>query len=310
MIIIKCGGASLTKLEDRKKLYEQIKSIDDKIVLVVSAFLSSPYSTKSLSSLLVNNYSYEMKQQLITLGEVISSNIICNELLNEYIDADVIFKENIGIYVNTSDKMDYIDKVNIDILLSKINKHKVVVVPGFIGINQDNLLVSLNENGSDLTATILAKELNVSEVILYKDVLGLCSIDPYKYKNYKLYKSVSYSHMNQIISHGCKLISNEALRYAKDNNIKLIVSYYLNPSYNTIVDRLSNEKVIVFSLFNNDIYIDGINNKEDVEAILINKQIQYDYILPCSSYIKIVTSFNNQDSIIDTLHNLYLKGEL
>lgn len=310
MKIIKCGGSSISSLTDRNRLYQEIKNSDDKIVLVVSAFIDSSYSTKSLSNLIKNNYTYEMKQQLITLGEVISSIIVCNELLNCGIDASVILKEEIGIYVHSSEKMDYIDRLDNTILKEKISDHKVVVVPGFIGINQDKKLVSLNENGSDLTAIIVAKMLEIDEVYLYKDVLGLASINPKENSNYKLYKSISYSLMQQIIIHGNKLLSSEAIIYAKDNDIKINIIFYLNHTYKTTISKFSNEKVIVFQQYNNDVYIDGYNNKDIIENILINNNLLYDFLLPCNSFIKIVTSFNNQNQIIQTLHNSYLKGEL
>ena len=62
MKVIKCGGNVLSKFEDRKRLYQEIKNEKDKVILVVSAFNDSPYSTKSLKLLLNNNYSYEMEQ--------------------------------------------------------------------------------------------------------------------------------------------------------------------------------------------------------------------------------------------------------
>ena len=186
MKIIKCGGASLKNKNDRVKLYKEIKKNKEKTILIVSAFDDCPYSTKSLSDLLSSNVTYEMRQQIITLGEIISSIRVCNELLDEMIDATVIFKEDIGIYVKSSDKMDYIESLNDEYILQKIENHKVIVVPGFIGINQDKHIVSLNENGSDLTAILIAKMLKINEVFLYKDVLGLSSIDPSTNKNTSL----------------------------------------------------------------------------------------------------------------------------
>ena len=76
----------------------------------------------------------------------------------------LIYKEDIGIYVNTSDKMDEIVSLNGDKIKEELLVHKVVVVPGFIGINQDNKQVSLNKNGSDLTAILVAKMLDEKDV--------------------------------------------------------------------------------------------------------------------------------------------------
>ena len=93
MKIIKCGGKVLEKFEYRKKLYKEIKEENDNIILVVSAFHNSPYSTKSLNELLTNHYSYEMQQEIIIMGEIISSIKVTNELKNMYIDAEVLYKE-------------------------------------------------------------------------------------------------------------------------------------------------------------------------------------------------------------------------
>lgn len=310
MKIIKCGGNSLKNYADRKKLYNEIKEYNGSIVLIVSAFHDSPYSTSSLKELLKDNYTYEMEQELITLGEVISSIRVTNELLNEFIDATLIYKDQIGIYVETTNKMDHIIEIDNYHIQEAVLNHKVVVIPGFVGINQNQRTVSLNRNGSDLTAMIVAKMLDMNDVFLYKDVLGLASFDPHHEKNYKLYKNVSYDLMLQIMLHGSDLIQEEAIRFAKDNQINVHVQHYLNHSYGTNVISTNKERVVVFQLNDNDVYIDGYNNKDTIENILILKDIPYDYILPCNSYIKIVSGYHNESQIIKLLHQMYMKGDL
>lgn len=310
MKIIKCGGASLNNYQDRKKLYNEIKEYNGSVVLIVSAFQDGPYSTKQLESLLENNYTYQMKQELITIGEIISSIKVVNELLNEYIDASLIYKEDIGIYVNTSDKMDEIVALNGDKIKEELLVHKVVVVPGFIGINQDNKQVSLNKNGSDLTAILVAKMLDEKDVFLYKDALGLSSINPKLENKYKLYKSLSYDMMHKIVLHGNPIIQEEALLKAKEYNINIHMQHYINHLYGTSITKSNSERVIVFQILDNDVFIDGYINKEQVENILIEKNLLFDYVLQCNSYLKIVTGYNNELAILKTLHDLFMKGEL
>lgn len=310
MKIIKCGGSVISDINFKKQLYKDIKTNKEKIVLIVSAFNNGPYSTNTLSNLLTNNFTYEMREQLITLGEIISSIKICNEMLNEMIDVACIYKEEIGIYVKTSDKMEYIEKINSNIIKEKISKHQVLIIPGFIAYNQDNKLVSLNKNGSDLTALIVAKMLEINEVNLYKNVLGLSSIDPKINKKYKLYQTVSYALMEQITIHGSELLSLDAIRYAKENNIKINIQFYLNSHYKTTIDKFCKEKVIVFQIDNNDIYIDGYNNKEHIEKLLSVNEFNYEYVLPCNSFIKIVCNKDNSQKIFNYLYSLFLKGEL
>lgn len=309
MKIIKCGGKILDDYQNRLKLYEEIKEYDESVILIVSAFKSGPYATKSLNDLLTNNYTYEMQQELITMGEVISSLRVTNELLNQFIDASLIYKEQIGIFVETSNKMDHLVGYDEKYIKEELLKHKVVVIPGFIGINQNDKIVSLNHNGSDLTAMIVAKMLNVNEVYLYKDVLGLSSFDPKENSNYKLYKNVSYSLMLQIIMHGSDLLQQEALLFAKDHNITIHIQHYLNHAYETKISSVGTEKVLVFQVKESDVYIDGFNNQEIIENLLINKNIPFDYLLPCNSFLKVVTSYQNAFKIATFLHESYMKGE-
>lgn len=310
MKIIKCGGASLNNYQDRKKLYNEIKEYNGSIVLIVSAFQDGPYSTKQLASLLENNYTYQMKQELITIGEVISSIKVVNELLNEYIDASLIYKEDIGIHVNTSDKMDEIVSLDGSKIKEELLAHKVVVVPGFIGINQDNKQVSLNKNGSDLTAILVAKMLDEKDVFLYKDALGLSSINPKLENKYKLYKNISYDMMHKIVLHGNPIIQEEALIKAKEYDISIHMQHYINHLYGTSITKSSSERIIVFQILDNDVFIDGYINKEQIENILIEKNILFDYVLQCNSYLKIVTGYDNESTILKTLHDLFMKGEL
>ena len=310
MKIIKCGGASLNNYQDRKKLYNEIKEYNGSIVLIVSAFQDGPYSTKKLASLLDNNYTYQMKQELITIGEIISSIKVVNELLNEYIDASLIYKEDIGIHVNTSDKMDEIVSLDGSKIKEELLAHKVVVVPGFIGINQDNKQVSLNKNGSDLTAILVAKMLDEKDVFLYKDALGLSSINPKLENKYKLYKSLSYDMMHKIVLHGNPIIQEEALLKAKEFDINIHMQHYINHLYGTRITRSNSERIIVFQILDNDVFIDGYINKEQIENILFEKNILFDYILQCNSYLKIVTGYDNESTILKTLHDLFMKGEL
>ena len=310
MKIIKCGGASLSNKEDREKIYSQIKESNEKIILIVSAFANSNYSTNTLKSLIKGNFDYYMKEQLITLGEIISSIIVTNELLNEYIDASLIYINELGIKVNSNENECEIISLDNSKIKEKISNHKVIVIPGFIAINQDNKIVSLKDNGSDLTAIIIAKMLEINDVFLYKNVFGLSSIDPEYSSKYKLFNKISYDNMIKIVEHGSNLIQLEALKFAKENNINIHIQHYLNKSNETLISKVYNVKVTSFSLKDNDVYIDGYTNFEKIENILILKNLPYDYLLPCNGYIKIVTSFNNELTLLKTLHEIYMKGEL
>ncbi len=55
---------------------------------------------------------------------------------------------------------------------------KVVVNTGFLGMTPDGRTTTLGRNGSDYTATLLARGLDASEVVIWTDVSGVMTADP------------------------------------------------------------------------------------------------------------------------------------
>ncbi|UQV17501.1 homoserine dehydrogenase [Brevundimonas albigilva] len=65
-----------------------------------------------------------------------------------------------------------------DHLKQALDRHEVVVVPGFGAVRPDGRVALLGRGGSDLTAVFLAAELGLNRVRLVKDVDGLYDHDP------------------------------------------------------------------------------------------------------------------------------------
>lgn len=61
---------------------------------------------------------------------------------------------------------------------ASLDTHGVVVVPGFLAIDEDGRTVTLGRGGSDLTALVLADGLRAEKCRLLKDVDGLYEHDP------------------------------------------------------------------------------------------------------------------------------------
>lgn len=309
MKIIKYGGNALKSKMNRLSIYKKLKNEKDKVVMVVSAFKDSPYSTSDLSLLLTKNYTYEMKQQMIILGEIISSLRICNELLNEGINATVILPQEVGISVFTSDHFEYLLELDDTFIKEKSEQYDVIVFPGFIGINQDGYFVSLNESGSDLSAVFVAKMLGEKEIFLYKDVLGLASIDPHLSAQFRLFKNASFEQMMMISEHKNQLVQKEALHYAADYQINIHVSHFLNDTSETLISKKSGERVVVMSYEDHFVYLDGYQQSEKISNYLLINHVYFDYIMTSNHSLKIVTSEHNEKEILLLLHDLYIKGE-
>ena len=192
--LIKIGG-SLLKDKNTFILLKNIlnKEFDknNKIILVVSAIgrINDPYSTDTLkrlgSNLDKNDYDY-----LIGLGEIISTLVSASNL-KEY-NPKVIRYNKVGIKKDNKFILD--NKYLIYIL----KDNNFIIVPGFIILNKDNELTTLDRGGSDLTAVLIAKMLNLKEITLYKETGGIMSGDPSLVASPYLIKHINYDEVYKL----------------------------------------------------------------------------------------------------------------
>ena len=75
----------------------------------------------------------------------------------------------------------------------------------------------------------IAKMLNLKEITLYKETGGIMSGDPLLIASPYLIRNLSFDDAYMLSKLGAKVIQNDAVNYAKENKIKIIVkSLYLD----------------------------------------------------------------------------------
>ena len=284
--LIKIGG-SLLKDKNTFILLKNIlnKEFDknNKIILVVSAIgrINDPYSTDTLKrlgyNLDKNDYDY-----LIGLGEIISTLVSASNL-KEY-NPKVIRYNKVGIKKDNKFILDNKYLINI------LKDNNFIIVPGFIILNKDNELTTLDRGGSDLTAVLIAKMLNLKEITLYKETGGIMSGDPSLVASPYLIKHINYDEVYKLSKLGAKIIQKDAIRFSKENKIKILVKSLFLDEVGSIVSFKSDVNKYI-GITNDDryIYLVGNVNSYDLEVIislmheyniLINKiKLKKDYIL-------------------------------
>jgi aspartate kinase len=101
--------------------------------------------------------------------------------------------------------------------------HAVVVVPGFFGTLTCGTIVSLGRGGSDLSAVLLAYELEALRCELVKDVPGYFTEDPQRAPDAERLSSISYDMALEMAQRGCELIQPAALEAARERAVQLVV---------------------------------------------------------------------------------------
>jgi aspartate kinase len=183
------------------------------------------------------SYSF-VYDQIVSLGELISSNIIHHFLLNNNIDCSLIDARNC---IKTDSKYRG-GKVQWDATNKKVKeaiaKTKINITQGFIGSDKNNFTVTLGREGSDYSAAIFAYVLNAKSLSIWKDVPGLLNADPKFFSNTKLLNQISYSETIELAFYGASIIHPKTLQPLQKKEIPLHVKSFKNPkSKGTIISK-------------------------------------------------------------------------
>ena len=225
------GKDYLEKLNEIKQYHTDIiKDLfkqENKIFSTVDGLMNE------LEEHLNQEYAYNVHyDQVVSFGEIISSKIIQAYLVQEscpaiwldarkYIQTDGTFREG---QVNWDKTLDNIQKE-----IPEILKNNVAITQGFIGGYQ-NLRTTLGREGSDFSAAIFASGLNAESVTIWKDVPGILNADPSRFKNAKLFDSLSYTEAAEMTYYGATVIHPKTIKPLANRGIPLLVKSFDNPS--------------------------------------------------------------------------------
>lgn len=245
IIIQKFGGTSVSTEERRNQVVSKVKEAINKgfsTVVVVSAMgrKGEPYATDTLLSLLDNNFkrnNLQATDMLMCCGEIISSVVMSNMLINAGIQAVPLTGGQAGIITNDNfSEADLIYTKTEDIKeILKIGK--VPVVAGFQGITERGYLTTLGRGGSDTSACLLGQALNAEEIEIYTDVDGIMTADPRIVNDASLIDTISYNEVFQLADQGAKVIHPRAVECARKANIPIVIKNTMSQCKGTLVNN-------------------------------------------------------------------------
>lgn len=108
-------------------------------------------------------------------------------------------------------------------LLAALAHHRLIVVPGFLGVGAGGAVRSLGRGGSDLTAVLLAAAVGADCCELLKDVAGYHTSDPHTDPRALPLAALSTGDALRMADAGCDLVQRAALVAAADAALPLII---------------------------------------------------------------------------------------
>ena len=155
-----------------------------------------------------------------------------------------------------------IKNVKTDRLRSEIDRHNIVVVAGFQGINKYDDLTTLGRGGSDTSAVAIAAALRADRCQIFTDVEGVYTADPRKVENANKLQEITYDEMLELATLGAQVLNNRSVEMAKKYNVELEVLSSLKRVPGTIVKEVTKMEKMLNR---------GVTKDTDVARISVTK---------------------------------------
>ncbi|MCH5172330.1 MAG: hypothetical protein J1F31_05845 [Erysipelotrichales bacterium] len=282
--VMKFGGIAVSTRKNRDYIVNIVKTNQDKILIVASAMgrIGFPYATDTLLELIDENYVDDKeKSRLLATGEIISTIVLSNQLKQNGINSYALSLKELGIY-----------KSHLDVkqILHLFEKYDVLVAPGFLLLNEQGEVETLARGGGDYSAVLLANALNIKKVLLYKDVSGIMPFVFPGYKNIKCYDKLDYLEALSLSDIGYNIIQKDALYFAKEHNISLIVKSFVHDNDGTVISNFNISNKYIGMSFTKDAILIATKNtellKEELENFFLENRLYFKDVLTNENYLE------------------------
>jgi aspartate kinase len=238
ILVRKYGGSSLADLPRLREVARDLRACRDRgtrLVVVVSAMGRTTDDLLALARGANPDPPRRELDMLLSVGERITMSLLCMALAAEHCPAVSFTGSQCGIITDDSHTDARILEVRADRVRAALDEGNVVVVAGFQGVSRAREITTLGRGGSDATAVALAAALGAERCEILKDVDGVMTADPHLVPEARRHERLSYEEMQAIADAGCGVVHPQAVAYAREHGVRLVVGSSFHPGPGTQV---------------------------------------------------------------------------
>lgn len=252
LVVQKYGGTSVADLERIKSVAKRVISYrerGDKVVVVLSAMAGETDRLLNLANAIDTFPDEREVDVLISTGEQVTSALLAIMLKCMSCDAISMQGHQVRIVTDSSYTKARIAAIEKEHIVSELDKGRVVVIPGFQGVDEKGNITTLGRGGSDTTAVALAAAIQADVCEIYTDVDGVYTTDPNICDKARRLDSISYDEMLEMASLGAKVLQIRSVELAKKYNVPILVKTSFGEGPGTLVckeeESMTMEKVMI-----------------------------------------------------------------
>jgi aspartate kinase len=250
LVVQKYGGTSVGDIEKIKHVATRIKKTHDEgndVVVVVSAMAGETNRLVELCRQTMNQPDPREYDVVVSTGEQVTIGLLSMALKKIGQDAISLLGSQLAIHTDSVHSKARIVRIDNEKILENMRAGRVIIVPGFQGINERGDVTTLGRGGSDTSAVALAAALKADSCEIYTDVEGIYTTDPGVVAEARKIQKISYDEMLEMASLGAKVLQIRSVEFAKKYNVPLHVRSTFTETEGTWVtmEEPEMEKVVV-----------------------------------------------------------------
>ena len=226
LIVQKFGGTSVA---DAQRLRNVARIITDtykqgnSVVAVLSAQGDTTDDLIEKAQEINPNPSKREMDMLLSTGEQISCSLCAMAIEAMGYPVISLTGWQAGFRTNSAYGDARIKRVDVERVLTELDKNTIVIVTGFQGINKYDDITTLGRGGSDTSAVALAAVLQADLCQIFTDVDGVYTADPRHVTGARMLEEITYDEMLELATLGAQVLHNRSVEMAKRYNVKLEV---------------------------------------------------------------------------------------
>ena len=249
LIVQKFGGSSVANAErvmNVAKIVTDTYREGNDVVVVVSAQGDTTDDLIDKAHEINEHPSKREMDMLLTSGEQISIALLSMAIEKLGCPSVSLLGWQAGFRTSSAYGSARIKSIKTDRLRAEIDRHNIVVVAGFQGINKYDDLTTLGRGGSDTSAVAIAAAMHADRCQIFTDVEGVFTADPRKIPEARKLKEITYDEMLELATLGAQVLNNRSVEMAKKYNVEIEVLSSLKRVPGTIVKEVAKmEKMLV-----------------------------------------------------------------
>lgn len=322
LIVQKFGGSSVANAERVMNVAQIVTETyrqGNDVVVVVSAQGDTTDDLIAKAHEINEKPSKRELDMLMTSGEQISIALLSMAIEKLGCPAVSLLGWQAGFNTSSSYGSARIKSIKADRLKAEVDRHNIVVVAGFQGVNKYDDLTTLGRGGSDTSAVAIAAAMHADRCQIFTDVEGVFTADPRKVPGAQKLQEITYDEMLELATLGAQVLNNRSVEMAKKYNVELEVLSSLKRVPGTIVKEVAKmEKMLVRGVTKDtDVARISITNIPNIPGIafklfskLAQARINVDIILQSvgrdgTKDISFTVSKENAEGAIEAIHKTF-----